>query len=61
MQWLQESLNKLDNAGLEIDGSYGEKTREAVTAYQQAHSLEPDGWCGIATQASIYEELGKLK
>ena len=32
-------------------------SREAVTEYQQAHSLEPDGWAGVATQASIYEEL----
>ena len=47
------------DAGLAVDGSYGEKTREAVTAYQQAHSLEPDGWAGVATQASIYEELAK--
>jgi peptidoglycan hydrolase-like protein with peptidoglycan-binding domain len=61
VQWLQESLNKLNNAGLAVDGTYGEATRAAVTMYQQAHSLEPDGWAGVATQASIYEELAKRR
>lgn len=59
VEWLQESLNALADAGLEVDGDYGELTREAVTKYQQAHSLEVDGWAGVATQASIYQELAK--
>ena len=59
VEWLQESLNTLSSAGLEVDGTYGEATKAAVTMYQQAHSLVPDGWAGVATQASIYEELAK--
>lgn len=61
VEWLQESLNTLADAGLEVDGEYGELTREAVTEYQQAHSLVPDGWAGVATQASIYQELAKAR
>jgi Putative peptidoglycan binding domain len=62
VEWLQESLNKVDNAGLVVDGDYGEATRGAVAEYQRAHPpLVIDGWAGVATQASIYEELAKRK
>lgn len=61
VEWLQESLNTLTDAGLEVDGDYGQLTKDAVTKYQQAHSLEPDGWAGVATQASIYQELAKAR
>jgi hypothetical protein len=61
VEWLQESLNTLMDAKLIVDGEYGTATKEAVTMYQQAHSLVPDGWAGVATQASIYEELAKHK
>lgn len=59
VQWLQSSLNKLTNAGLVVDGVYGEKTREAVSGYQQVHELEVDGWAGPATVASILESLAE--
>jgi peptidoglycan hydrolase-like protein with peptidoglycan-binding domain len=61
VEWLQESLNTLMDAKLIVDGEYGTATKEAVIMYQQAHSLVPDGWAGVATQASIYEELAKRK
>jgi hypothetical protein len=62
VEWLQESLNTLGaDPLLVVDGDYGVATRAAVTKYQQAHSLEADGWAGVATQASIYEELAKRK
>lgn len=60
VEWLQESINTLTGAQLEVDGDYGEKTRDAVEDYQQAHSLKVDGWCGPETTASIVEELAKL-
>lgn len=62
VEWLQESLNTLGaNPALEVDGDYGPATKWAVTEYQQAHSLEADGWAGVDTQASIYEDLAKHK
>jgi hypothetical protein len=62
VEWLQESLNTLGaDPELEVDGDYGELTKDAVTEYQQEHSLEVDGWAGVETQASIYQELAKHK
>lgn len=62
VEWLQESLNTLGaDPELEVDGDYGELTRDAVLEYQQAHSLVPDGWAGVDTQASIYQELAKAR
>jgi murein L,D-transpeptidase YcbB/YkuD len=57
--WLQQALNTIDNAGLEVDGDYGEATRAAVVAFQQRHSLEADGWAGAGTSAAILAELDK--
>jgi murein L,D-transpeptidase YcbB/YkuD len=57
--WLQQALNTIDDAGLEVDGDYGEATRAAVVAFQQRHSLEADGWAGAGTSAAILAELDK--
>jgi peptidoglycan hydrolase-like protein with peptidoglycan-binding domain len=57
MRWLQESLNKLNNAGLDVDGEYGENTRAAIMAFQRSNGLEVDGWAGVETSAKIYEML----
>lgn len=62
---IQVGLNKLmitDDSGalLTIDGSYGEKTKQAVKKFQKAHSLEVDGWAGKVTQAAISSEVAKL-
>jgi hypothetical protein len=57
--WLQQALNTIDDAGLEVDGEYGELTRAAVVAFQQRHSLEADGWAGAGTSAAILAELDK--
>jgi Putative peptidoglycan binding domain len=63
VEWLQESLNTLGaDPELEVDSDYGELTKAAVAEYQENHPpLVIDGWAGVATQASIYEELAKLK
>lgn len=50
---LQEALNKLDDAGLQVDGSYGRFTRNAVIAFQAKHHLQVDGIAGPATWAAI--------
>lgn len=54
---LQRGLNKIDKAGLAIDGSYGPATRKAVKAFQKKHGLEVDGICGPKTRAKIKELL----
>ena len=58
--WLQESLNTLDDAGLEVDGDYGEATKAAVTKYQETRDLEVDGWAGVGTLAKIHAELERI-
>lgn len=62
VEWLQDSLNDLLSStgmALEVDGKYGEATREAVREYQELHDLKVDGWAGPETIASIVEELEK--
>jgi peptidoglycan hydrolase-like protein with peptidoglycan-binding domain len=56
--WLQESLNKLIDAKLTVDGKYGQATQDAVKKFQQANGLTPDGWAGVQTQAAIVNALG---
>lgn len=60
VEWLQKSLNTLDNADLEIDGEYGDATKQAVSEFQSDHPpLVVDGWAGVSTQAAIVEELAR--
>jgi peptidoglycan hydrolase-like protein with peptidoglycan-binding domain len=49
---IQTALNE-HGANLTIDGWYGEATREAVKAFQQANDLEADGWAGKDTQKAL--------
>lgn len=58
VQWLQQSLNKLINAGLTVDGKYGAGTQAAVKKFQEANGLTADGWSGIQTTAAIINALG---
>lgn len=39
--------------GLEVDGIYGSKTKNAVAAFQAANGLEVDGICGKKTWACL--------
>jgi murein L,D-transpeptidase YcbB/YkuD len=60
VEWLQQSLNTL-GANLKVDGDYGDATKAAVRAFQQAHGLTVDGWAGVNTQAAILEALDQHK
>ena len=53
VKWLQTSLNTLVNAGLTVDGVYGQLTMAAVKKFQEQNGLTIDGWAGIATEAAI--------
>lgn len=59
--WIQDSLNHLHFGGdqLNVDGNYGRRTRNAVRAFQSAHSLMVDGLAGPKTIAAIEHELGE--
>ena len=46
---LQTCLNRVNNAGLAIDGVFGPLTRAAVVSYQQANGLTADGVVGPIT------------
>jgi len=61
--WLQAALNRLNategfskDPPLVVDGSYGRHTRRAVTAFQAAHGLVPDGLAGPLTIAEIRKQ-----
>lgn len=62
VQWIQESLNTLDNAGLDIDSNYGLHTHQAVMIYQQRKKgLVVDGWVGPDTFSRMMTDLKALK
>lgn len=59
---LQRCLNKLDNAGLAVDGSFGKATLKAVNAFKKKRGLNPTtGKVGTKTRAKIKQELEKKK
>lgn len=50
---VQEYLNDEIGAGLEPDGIFGEKTEDAVKAFQKKHGLTVDGIVGPKTWAAM--------
>lgn len=55
---IQSKLNAkgyTDDAGAALvpDGSYGSKTKQAVSKFQKDHGLTVDGWAGSLTQAAL--------
>lgn len=61
-EWIQESLNAVDNAGLTVDGQLGgdnSRTRQAVRKFQNAHGLKVDGFPGVQTVAVLAAERDK--
>lgn len=59
--WLQNALNLSNAAGLDVDGKYGSKSRNAVRAFQQAYQgqyhLAVDGYAGKATIVALLRVL----
>ena len=54
---LQSNLNKVMNAGLAIDGSFGKLTESALKAFQQKYGLEVDGIYGGESKAKMSSVL----
>ncbi len=54
---LQSGLNKILGTKLIADGIYGEKTKEAVIAFQKKFKLQVDGVAGPRTMAKLEELL----
>ena len=55
VKWIQESLNIINNAGLEENGIFDENTEEAVKVIQGQHNMTQSG---VATKATV--ELIKI-
>lgn len=50
---LQQKLNDVNNAHLDVDGVFGSDTRAAVMAFQAAHGLRVDGVVGPQTLSAL--------
>ncbi len=50
---LQSALNDITNAGLDVDGSFGEQTKNAVENFQRWQGLGVDGHVGAKTRAAF--------
>lgn len=55
VRWLQTALNKVDNAGLAVDGQFGSGTTTAVKNFQAKHGLTQDGQAGTSTINKLVE------
>ena len=56
---LQKYLNKLIDAGLEVDGKFGPLTEQAVIDFQRKYKLEDDGIVGSKTSAKLEKLINK--
>jgi hypothetical protein len=50
---VQRWLNRLDNAGLIVDGRYGATTKAAVATFQSEHELSPTGQVDEQTKQTL--------
>lgn len=57
VQWLQKSLNAYQNAGLTVDGSYGEATKAAVRKFQKSAGIGVDGSAGPQTYCTLIYKM----
>lgn len=58
VSWLQGALNKCGGK-LDVDGSFGPKTRDAVKSFQKKNSLTVDGYAGLETHLKLLKKLNK--
>ena len=57
MKWLQESLNKLMNTNLTVDGVFGKETQKVLRRFQKKHGQAEHGQPRLSTIKKIREEL----
>lgn len=55
VKWVQSKLNEKGKYGLKVDGIAGDKTHDAIVAYQTANGLKPDGIVGKKTRDKLKE------
>lgn len=53
IRWVQESLNKILNLRLIVDGRLGPSTRNAIRSFQQKKGLVADGIIGEKTESAL--------
>lgn len=58
---LQRMLNSVNNAGLEVDGSFGTLTEAAVKEYQRLKGIASDGVYGPLTKAALESDYENIK
>ncbi len=56
---LQKALKELGFLSGSADGKYGDKTADAVAAFQKKNSLKDSGYADAATQQKLFEEKVK--
>lgn len=54
-KWVQWYLNAAMDAGLAVDGIFGNKSVSALSAFQSKYSLAVDGICGANTRKKLKE------
>jgi len=57
---MQERLKTLGFYKGEIDGQFGNGTKEAVVAFQRQHGLKVDGMAGSATLSMLYSQSAQF-
>lgn len=60
VKWLQQALNIVNNAGLEVDGMAGPATGNAIKAFQAKYGLTQDGSFGPASRTAMINALNEL-
>jgi len=57
VMWIQTSLNKIESAGLEVNGIMGAETESAIKKFQSENGLKVDGIAGPATRHKLRQML----
>ncbi|MFE9747262.1 peptidoglycan-binding protein [Saccharothrix saharensis] len=55
--YVQMALNRLTGSDMPVDGSFGDRTRRAVSAYQRRRGLEPTGKINDDLRRHLQQEL----
>lgn len=58
---IQEALNLVDDAGIDVDGKYGPATTAAVTNFQRKNGLDPDGVAGPLTTRHLEAGMSRIE